>query len=62
LFAAPRCISKELISHRMLKIKLLQENDFKSSPKSVTLTGLKNLFGGGSSVWAEMEAMGKNEV
>jgi hypothetical protein len=62
LFVAPRYVSKELISHVMLKIKLLQENDFKSSLKSVTVTGLKNLFIGGSIVWAEREAMEKNAV
>lgn len=43
----------------MLKIKLLQENGFKSNLKSVTVTGLKNLFSGGSIVWAEREAMGE---
>jgi hypothetical protein len=41
----------------MLKIKLLQENGFKSSLRSVTVTGLKNLFSGSSIVWAEREAM-----
>lgn len=46
----------------MLKIKLLLENGFKSSLKSVTVTGLKNLFIGGSIVWAERKAMGKNAV
>jgi len=46
----------------MLKIKLLQENGFKSSLKSVIMTGLKNLFSGVSIVWAEREAMGKNAV
>jgi hypothetical protein len=46
----------------MLKINLLQENGFKSSLKSVTVTGLKNLFRCGSVVWAEREAMGKNAV
>jgi len=59
LFAASRYISKELISPGMLKIKLLQENGFKSNLKSVTVTGLKNLFSGGSIVWAEREAMGE---
>jgi hypothetical protein len=62
LFAASKYISKELISHVMLKIKLLLENGCKSSLKSVTLPGLKNLFSGGSIVWTETEAMGKNEV
>jgi len=62
LFATPRYISKELISPGMLKMKLLQENGFKSSLKSVTVTGLKNLFIGGSIVWAEREATGKNAV
>jgi hypothetical protein len=62
LFAAPRYISKELISHVMLKIKLLQENGFKSSLRRVRVTGLKNLFSGRSIVWAEREAMGKYEV
>jgi hypothetical protein len=59
---ALRYISKELILHVMLKIKLLQENGFKSSLRSITLTGLKNLFSGGNIVWAEREAMGKYEV
>jgi hypothetical protein len=59
LFASPRYIPKELVSHVMLKIKLLQENGFKSILKSVTV---KNLLSGGSIVWAEREAMGKNEV
>lgn len=52
----------ELISHVMLKLRLLQENGFKSSLKSVTGTGLKNLLIGGIIVRTEREAMGKNVV
>jgi hypothetical protein len=62
LLGALKKHAKEIISHVMMKFKLLQQNDLKNSLKNSIPMGSKNLFSAGGIISKERGTTWKHEV